>query len=109
MSGNKEEKKTSSDYQQFSEFGGIIDLDINIRIPNSYFEAVKEYCNISNTPIREWINSQVIDSIEAIELGHLTDSFVTKHNLRGLTREKQDAMIQAHRMFALKEETLSDS
>jgi hypothetical protein len=100
--------KTSSDYKQFSEFGGIIDLDINIRIPNSYYEAVKEYCSLSNTPVREWINSQVIDAIEAIELGHLTDIFVKKHNLRGLSREKQDALMQAHRTFTLKGETLND-
>jgi hypothetical protein len=51
---DKKEERTSSDYEQFQEFGGVIDLDIGCRIPNSYYEAVKEYCNIAYIPIPEW-------------------------------------------------------
>jgi hypothetical protein len=102
------ERKTSSDHQQFQDFGGAIDLDIGIRIPNSYYEAVEEYCNITNIPVREWFNGEILDAIEAIELGHMTDTFVKKYNLRGLSKDKREAMIQAHRMITLKDERLND-
>jgi phage-related protein len=108
MSDNKEEKKTSPDYKQFSEFGGIIDLELNIRLPDSYYEAAREYCNVANIPVREWLNAEILDAIEAIELGHVTGTFIKKYHLRSLSRDKREAMIQAHRMFTLKEETLND-
>jgi hypothetical protein len=100
--------KTPDHFSQWTEFGGIADLDINIRIPTSYYDAVKEYCNIAKIPIREWFNDAVIDQIESIELDHVNDTFIKKYHLRELSREKREAMVQAHRRFDLIEETLSD-
>jgi hypothetical protein len=43
--GNNTKSKTNSDSDseltQFAEFGGVADLDINIRIPSSFYESVK--------------------------------------------------------------------
>ncbi len=49
---------TPDDFTQYSEFGGFVDLEIGVRIPNSYYEAVKEYCNIAKIPVREWFNNE---------------------------------------------------
>jgi hypothetical protein len=99
---------TPDDFTQYSEFGGVADLEINIRIPASYYEAVKEYCNIAKMPVREFFNDAVIDQIEAIDLDFVKDTFIKKYHLRELSREKREAMIQAHRRFNLVEETLND-
>jgi hypothetical protein len=103
-----EEEKTSSDYKQFQEFGGVIDLDIGCRIPSSYYEALKEYCRLINIPVREWCNTAIVLEIEAIELGPVTNTFLERYHLRSLSKEKREAIIQAHRMFTLKEQRLND-
>ena len=100
--------RTPDHFSQYSEFGGIADLDINIRIPYSYYEAVEELCNISNVPVREWFNDAIIDQIESIDLDFVKDTFIKKYHLRELSRERRDAIVKAFRRFNLVEETLID-
>jgi hypothetical protein len=100
--------RTPDYFTQFTQFGGVADLDINIRIPYSYYLAVDEYCNIAKISVREFFNDAIIEQIEAIDLDSVKDTFIKKYHLRELSREKREAMIQAHRRFNLVEETLSD-
>ena len=100
---------TLDDFTQYSKWGGFVDLEIGVRIPNSYYEAVKEYCNIANIPVREWFNNEIILAIEALELGSLTKIFLDKYHLRELSSDKREAMVQAYRKFSLSEERLSDA
>jgi hypothetical protein len=97
------------DFTQYSKWGGFVDLEIGVRIPNSYYEAVKEYCNIANIPVREWFNNEIILAIEALELGSVTKVFLEKYHLCELSSDKREAMVQAYRKFSLSEERLSDA
>jgi hypothetical protein len=54
------------------------------------------------------VYAEILDAIEAIELGHVTDTFIKKYHLRSLSKDKREAMIQAHRMFTLEEQRLND-
>jgi hypothetical protein len=100
---------TPDDFTQYSEWGGFVDLEIGVRIPNSYYEAVKEYCNLAKIPVREWFNNEIILAIEALELGSVTKIFLDKYHLRELSSDKREAMVQAYRKFSLSEERLSDA
>jgi hypothetical protein len=51
--------KTPDHFSQWTEFGGIADLDINFRIPTSYYDAVKEYCNIAKIPVENGSTTQL--------------------------------------------------
>jgi hypothetical protein len=86
---------TPDDFTQYSERDGFVDLEIGVRIPNSYYEAVKEYCNIAKIPVREWFNNEIILAIEALELGFVTKIFLEKYHLRELSSDKRGAMVQA--------------
>jgi hypothetical protein len=59
---------TPDHFSQWTEFGAFADLDINIRIPTSYYDAIKGYSNISEIAQRERFNDVIIDQIEAIDL-----------------------------------------
>ncbi len=100
---------TPDDFTQYSEWGGFVDLEIGVRIPKSYYEAVKEYCNLAKIPVREWFNNEIILAIEALELGSVTKIFLEKYHLRELSSDKRDVMVQAYRKFSLSEERLSDA
>jgi hypothetical protein len=104
----KADSESEPEPMQFDEFGGVADLDISIRIPYSYYEAVTEYCNISKMSVREWFNDAIIDQIESIDLDFVKDTFIRKYRLRELSREKKEAMIQHHRTIRLTEEKLRE-
>jgi hypothetical protein len=104
----EKEEKTDSDYEQYAEFGGVVNLQIDVRLPNSYLEAVKAYCNLDKTPVREWFNNEILNLIESIEVGYATPNFVERFHLSGLSRDKKDAIIQHQRSFTSKDEKLSD-
>jgi hypothetical protein len=97
-----------SESKRYEVFGGVVDLQFAIRIPSSFYDAVKQYCKLTDTPVREWFNNEIILAIEALEVGYVTPTFLEKYHLRGLSRDKREAMIQAYRTFTLKEEKLSD-
>ena len=99
--------RTPDHFTQYSEFGGVADLNISIRIPNSFYEAVKEYCNIAKMPVREWFNNAIIDQIEYIDLDFVKNTFIKKYHLRELSIERRAAMIQSHRRVELVEEMLT--
>jgi len=105
---NKKEEMTSPDYEPYADLGGIVNLQIDLRIPKSYLDAVKAVCNLDNTPIREWFNNEILDLIESIEVGDATLSFVQRFHLRGLSRDKKDALIHSHMTCTTIEEKLSD-
>lgn len=107
-----------SESKQLDKFGATIDLNIKIRIPYCFYKAVKEYCDLTNIPIRRWFNDEIILAIESLELDYLNDTFIKKYHLHELPREKREAMIQGqskgqgqgqgNRRVTLVEETLSD-
>jgi hypothetical protein len=79
---------------------------LQIRIPSSYYSAVQEYCKLTNTPVTEWFNNEILDSIEAIELGPATSTFIDKYSLRRLSKDKREALMQRHRTFKVREEKI---
>ena len=102
------DEKTSTDYEPYSDVGGIVNLRIDLRIPKSYLDAVKAVCNLDNTPVRLWFNNEILNLIESIEVGYTTRSFIERFHLKGLSREKKDALMHAHTAYTMVEEKLSD-
>jgi hypothetical protein len=64
------EAEAEAESMQLDKFGGIIDLNLKIRIPYCFYKAVKEYCDLTNTPIRRWFYDEIILAIESIELDY---------------------------------------
>jgi hypothetical protein len=92
----------------YEEFDGIVSLNLQVRLPASFYAAVKEYCSLTNTTIHEWFNESIILEIEAIELGPATSAFIERYHLRELTTEKRHVLMQFHRSFKLKEEKIGE-
>jgi hypothetical protein len=83
--------ESETESNQLDKFGGIIDLDLTIRIPYCFYKAVKEYCDLTDTPIRRWLNDEIILAIESIELDYVNNLFIKRYHLHlhELTREKK--------------------
>jgi len=94
---------------EYNEFDGIVDLSLQVRIPSSFYSAVKQYCSLTNTPINEWFNEEIILAIEALELGPATCAFVDKYYLRNLSSEQRHALMQRERRFRLTEEEIGEN
>jgi hypothetical protein len=94
---------------EYNEFEGIVDLSLQVRIPSSFYSAVKQYCSLTNTPINEWFNEAIILEIEALELGPATSAFIEKYHLRNLSMEKRHALMERNRSFKLTEEEIGEN
>jgi hypothetical protein len=105
MTMNNNTKERESEYE---EFDGIASLNLQVRLPASFYSAVKQYCSLTNTPIYKWFNEAVILEIEAIELGPATSAFVDRYHLRDLTPQKRHALMQLTRAFRLREEKIGE-
>jgi hypothetical protein len=93
----------------YEEFDGIVSLNLQVRLPASFYSAVKEYCSLTNTTIHEWFNEAIILEIEAIELGPATCAFLEKYHLRNLSMEKRHALMERNRSFKLTEEEIGEN
>jgi|SRR6476469_10068801 hypothetical protein len=82
------ESEAEAESNQLDKFGGIIDLNLKIRIPYCFYKAVKEYCDLTNTRIKEWFNDEIILAIESLELDYVNQTFIKKYHLHELTWEK---------------------
>jgi hypothetical protein len=91
----------------YEEFDGIVSLNLQVRLPSSFFSAVKQ-CSLTNTPIHEWFNEALILEAEAIELGPATSGFIERYHLCDLTAEKRHSLMQFHRSFNLTEEKIGE-
>jgi hypothetical protein len=80
--------ESEAESNQLDKFGGIIDLNLKIRIPYCFYKAVKEYCDLTNTPIRRWFNDEIILAIESIELDYVSDTFIKKYHLHEPRKER---------------------
>jgi hypothetical protein len=69
------ESEAEAESNQLDKFGGIIDLNLKIRIPYCFYKAVKEYCDLTNTRIKEWFNDEIILAIESLELDYVNQTF----------------------------------
>jgi len=94
-----------NDYEQFD---GIVSINLQARIPSSFYSAVKEYCSLTNTPIHQWFNEEIILAIEALELGPATSAFIERYHLHNLTPENRHALMQFHRSFREREEKIGE-
>jgi hypothetical protein len=97
--------KERADYE---EFDGIVSLNLQVRLPSSFYSAVKEYCSLTNTALHEYFNEAIILDIEALELGPATSAFIERYHLRNLTAEKRHSLMQFHRSFKLTEERIGE-
>jgi hypothetical protein len=102
---NNNIKQRESEYE---EFDGIVSLNLQVRLPASFYSEVKQYCSLTNTPIYKWFNEAVILEIEPIELGAATSAFIDRYHLRALTTEKRHALMQLTRAFRLTEENIGE-
>jgi len=81
-------------FKQFQKFGGIAQLTIPIRIPNSYYEYIKQYCSLSGEPLKEWFNDEIIQAIEATEFEMIIRDVLKKYHIRELSDGQKEVMIQ---------------
>jgi hypothetical protein len=102
---NNNIKERESEYE---EFDGIVSLNLQVRLPASFYSAIKQYCSLTNTPIHSWFNEAVIMEAEALELGPATSAFIDRYHLRDLTAEKRHSLMQFHRSFNLTEEKIGE-
>jgi hypothetical protein len=61
---------------EYEEFDGIVSLNLQVRLPSSFYQAIRQYCSIADISVHEWFNEAVILEAKAIELGPATSAFI---------------------------------
>lgn len=100
----------NSNLDAFEEFDGLVQLDLDMLLPKSYFDAIDELSERIGMTVKEWINYAVIKEINSLKglsnhylYSPVNGPFLAKYNIGQLKDSTIQHIVKRYATFSMEE------